>query len=633
MSSSSLRIVSTAAFLQAGAGRLGGLPVDAAETDTAVERHDVEFARPVEIVPTPGPVCPHDPNAALGRRTETVAVDPGLYVPDAGLIDALGAAFCALNEVLPLRRVGAATLVVTARPESFAGLRATIEGRIGPVLMATALPGQLNAALLAVRRRHLVQRAETRADPQLSCRTLDFRPLSVSCVIALAVVVIAAVFVPVTLFSVITLLALLVLLANSALGLAAMAIHFRGRASAPPVPPASDTPLIGKRPVAVSIIVPLFHERDIASRLIERLTRIDYPRALLDILLVVEEDDRTTRDTLAETELPPWMRIIEVPRGSIQTKPRALNFALEFCRGTIVGIYDAEDDPDPQQVRHAVEQFRLSPPNVACLQGQLDFYNPHRNWVARCFTIDYAVWFRLILPALARMGLVIPLGGTTLFLRRTALVRLGGWDAHNVTEDADLGVRLARRGYRTDLLRSVTLEEANCRPWPWIRQRSRWQKGYALTWLVHMRDPVLLWRELGARRFFGIQLLFLGSLGGALLAPFLWSFLLLAMGLPHPWSDALGPIGEPGVAIFLAVGMLVQWALGWIALNERGHRGLACSVPLLSLYHLMATMAVLKAVFEMLFRPFYWDKTSHGCDTPALPSAIGHDLQTGFERL
>ena len=142
----------------------------------------------------------------------------------------------------------------------------------------------------------------------------------------------------------------------------------------------------------------------------------------------------------------------------------------------------------------------------------LDFYNTGANWLARCFAVEYATWFRLILPGLARLGLVVPLGGTTLFFRRDALERLGAWDAHNVTEDADLGLRLARHGYRTELIATVTGEEANCRTWPWVRQRSRWLKGYAMTWAAHMRAPVALWRDLGTRRFVGVQVLFLGTL-------------------------------------------------------------------------------------------------------------------------
>lgn len=217
-----------------------------------------------------------------------------------------------------------------------------------------------------------------------------------------------------------------------------------------------------------------------------------------------------------------------------------MNFALGFTRGSIIGIYDAEDRPDPDQLQRVARHFARAGPDVACLQGALDYYNTGSNWMARCFTLEYASWFRVILPGLSHLGLVVPLGGTTLFLRRHAIEEVGGWDAHNVTEDADLGIRLARRGYRTELIATVTQEEANARPWPWIRQRTRWLKGYAMTWLVHSRNPARLWRDLGAWRFLGLQILLFGTLSQFLLAPVFWSFWLLPLGLPHP-ADALLP--------------------------------------------------------------------------------------------
>jgi cellulose synthase/poly-beta-1,6-N-acetylglucosamine synthase-like glycosyltransferase len=191
-----------------------------------------------------------------------------------------------------------------------------------------------------------------------------------------------------------------------------------------------------------------------------------------------------------------------VPLGTLQTKPRALNYALSFAKGSIIGVYDAEDAPAPDQLHVVVNRFAQRGPEVVCLQGQLDFYNSHSNWLAHCFTVEYATWFRIMLPSLERLGLAIPLGGTTLFFRRDILESLGGWDAHNVTEDADLGIRLARHGYRTEIIDTVTQEEANARAWPWVKQRSHWLKGYAITYGVHMRSPLKLWRDLGAWRFF-----------------------------------------------------------------------------------------------------------------------------------
>ena len=178
-----------------------------------------------------------------------------------------------------------------------------------------------------------------------------------------------------------------------------------------------------------------------------------------------------------------------MPADALKTKPRAMNYALPFCRGDIVGVYDAEDRPDPGQIRAVVQHLQAAPPEVACVQGYLDFYNSGDNWLSRCFTLEYAIWFRVVLLGVQRLGLPIPLGGTSVFFRRSVLEQIGAWDAHNVTEDADLGMRLARFGYRCEMIASTTWEEANCRVRPWIRQRSRWLKGYAITWATHMRRP------------------------------------------------------------------------------------------------------------------------------------------------
>ena len=249
---------------------------------------------------------------------------------------------------------------------------------------------------------------------------------------------------------------------------------------------------------------------------------------------------------------------------------------------------------------------------MVCLQGILDYYNPRTNWLARCFTIEYSSWFRIVLPGIARIGLVVPLGGTTLFFRREALEKLGGWDAHNVTEDADLGVRLCRAGYRTEMLDTVTFEEANCRAWPWIRQRSRWLKGFMVTYLVHMRSPRRLWRDLGAWRFFGFQAFFVGTLGQFLLAPVLWSFWLVVLGVGHPLAASMPPSLLLGGGIVLAASEVLGALIGLAAVSRAGRRHLMWFVPTMMFYFPLGVIAAYKALGELLVKPFFWDKTQHG---------------------
>jgi cellulose synthase/poly-beta-1,6-N-acetylglucosamine synthase-like glycosyltransferase len=428
---------------------------------------------------------------------------------------------------------------------------------------------------------------------------------------------------PVATFGLVLAWSLLTMTLGSLLKLAALLT--RATPGAVPAAPVGE----GALPV-VSVMVALYREADIAARLVRRLERLDYPRDLLDIVLVVEETDRLTRNALAAAALPPWMRVVAVPDGPVRTKPRALNYALDLCRGSIIGVYDAEDAPEPAQIRKVVQHFRQAGPNVACLQGVLDFYNPQANPMARCFALEYAGWFRVVLPGLARLGMPVPLGGTTLFFRREVLERLGGWDAHNVTEDADLGMRLARRGYVTELVDTVTREEACCHPWPWVKQRSRWIKGYMMTLAVHMRHPRLLWQELGPVGFAGFQLLFVATLSQFLLAPVLWLCWLVPTGLvPLPFPPALFPVF---LGLCLAA-EAVNLAVVWTGRRRAGLRQPVLWLLALYAYFPLATVAAYKALWELMHRPFFWDKTSHGLSGPAAAAAARAAEPPGVQRV
>ncbi|MEF3046153.1 glycosyltransferase family 2 protein [Pseudotabrizicola sp. L79] len=542
---------------------------------------------------------------ALARQWETDLVDPRQINPDVRLLDKLGATACLRQQILPLYQRGGVTVIATAWPEDFFKQRPYLTALFGPVAMTIATPDGIEAAVLRLRGHHLAQLAEKRVLSAESCRDLAGRQLTAP-LLAIAVVLLAmALIAPTALLWGLTVWAVVTLILAAALKIAAAVASLQPEAPRPP------PPVMARLPV-VSVMVALYRESDIAPRLISRLGRLDYPQELLDIVLVVEAEDQMTRSALAMTDLPSWMRVVVVPDGKVKTKPRALNFALDHCRGTIVGVYDAEDAPEPDQIRKVVDRFCSLGPEVACLQGVLDFYNPTTNWLSRCFTIEYATWFRLILPGLQRLGLPIPLGGTTLFFRRSVLEDLGGWDAHNVTEDADLGIRLYRHGYRTELIDTSTGEEANCRALPWVKQRSRWLKGYMMTWATHMRDPRLLWRQLGPWRFAGFQVLFLCTLSQFLLMPVLWSFWLAVLAVPHPVADGLPSIALQGLGGLFLFTEIANITLGCIGLRRTKHRLSLLWVPTLQLYFPLGALASYKALWEVVRNPFYWDKTMHG---------------------
>jgi cellulose synthase/poly-beta-1,6-N-acetylglucosamine synthase-like glycosyltransferase len=404
-----------------------------------------------------------------------------------------------------------------------------------------------------------------------------------------------------------------VLIANAmTMGLRLVAIVARLRRA--PARPDADTPRLAdymKLP-RVSILVPLLREEAVAARLLEALAAMDYPPALLDIKLVLEADDAVTRAAIDRAVLPPTTEVVTVPPDTLKTKPRAMNYALPFCRGDIVGVYDAEDRPEPGQIRAVVAHLQAAPPEVACVQGTLDFYNSGDNWLARCFTLEYAIWFRVVLLGVQRLGLPIPLGGTSVFFRRSVLERIGAWDAHNVTEDADLGMRLARFGYRCEMIASTTWEEANCRVRPWIRQRSRWLKGYAVTWATHMRRPRELWQDLGPRGFLGFQVLFLGAITSYLSLPLFWALWAASAGFGLSFWQSLSPWLMWSFLGSMLAGQAVMLATAVIAARDVGRPGLLPWVMALPFYWPLGAIAAWRAIGEIFTRPSYWHKTEHG---------------------
>ncbi len=515
--------------------------------------------------------------------------------------------FWLAHNVLPWMRVGPILLVATARPDRFGPVADALRGSgytIVPVLAGTE---QIDAAIARCFAAPLARAAETRVDARHSCRNWSTRarlgPITAFILLCTLFTAFPVAGLAVLLWAALVTLALFLGLRLS--GLVAYLL---------PDKPAidEDRPQQSRLP-CVSILVPLYKEREIADALIARLRRLTYPKALLDVILVLEEQDEVTRAALRDVNLPSWIRAIEVPQmGPLTTKPRAMNYALDFCRGEILGVWDAEDAPLPDQIETVARHFASAPEDVVCLQGVLDYYNPRTNWRSRCFTIEYNGWFRVILQGIARMGLVVPLGGTTFFFRRDKLSELGGWDAHNVTEDADLGVRLSRAGYRTEIVNTATYEEANFRAWPWVKQRSRWLKGFMVTYLVHMRAPLQLLRDLGPLRFLGVQAFFLGTLGQFLLAPVLWVFWLIFFGLPHPFEQILTPGFLAGCVYLFLVAEAANLLVGMLGVIAGNRRFLLPWVPTMVIYYPLGVLAAYKGLWELAVNPFFWDKTQHG---------------------
>lgn len=363
-----------------------------------------------------------------------------------------------------------------------------------------------------------------------------------------------------------------------------------------------------------TILVPLYKEAAIVPRLVRDINALDYPRTRLDVKLLCEEDDEETVNKVRSMDLPPHFHLVVVPDSQPKTKPKACNYGLQLATGDYCVIFDAEDRPDPDQLKKAVIAFGRVPNNVVCVQAKLNHFNQDQNMLTAWFANEYSMHFELILPAMGAAESPIPLGGTSNHFVTSKLRDLGAWDPFNVTEDADLGIRLHREGYRTAMIDSTTLEEANSQVPNWIRQRSRWNKGYIQTWLVHMRHPFALLSSTGLRGFLSFNLT-MGTAFVLLLNPIFWGLTTLYV------LTQAGIIQQlfPGVIFYVASALLFVGNFIFVYLSvagslQRGMFSLTRTALLSPLYWGLMSWAAWKGFIQLFTNPFYWEKTTHGLD-------------------
>ncbi len=362
-----------------------------------------------------------------------------------------------------------------------------------------------------------------------------------------------------------------------------------------------------------TILVPAYREANVIPHLLENLRQLDYPPSKLEILLLLEEDDHETIQAARAANPPQQVTFVLIPKGEPQTKPKACNVGLFFARGEYLVIYDAEDRPEADQLKKAVIAFRKGVPNLVCVQAALNYFNHNENFLTRMFTLEYSYWFDYMLPGLDCLRLPIPLGGTSNHFRTEILRQLGGWDPYNVTEDADLGIRAAANGYVVGVINSTTYEEANNHLWNWIRQRSRWIKGYLQTVLVHSRNPWHLLKRAGLRNTLGFLTLIGGSPLTFLAAPILWVFYLLFLITRTQALDFLFPPLTLYISLFnLLFGNGLMIYLNMLAIFKRHYFHLLPYTFLNPFYWILHSIASYKAIWQLITRPFYWEKTNHG---------------------
>jgi glycosyltransferase XagB len=535
--------------------------------------------------------------------------------PDRSLLRAADADLYAIRLTMPWRHRDGRLVVATAEPGPETVLFA--RGRWGPAIEFVVVAKfdivfAVQTAFADALSHHAVfELAEL--DPQMSARTVFTAPQMIAGYAALSAVLAGLAFAPLDTLIVLNIAISIFYLGNFVFK--GILVSIGGGRSAE----IDETIAVEARALrddelpVFTVLVPMFHEAAMLPRLAQSLRDLDYPFGKLDIKIVLEVGDLETIEAARALGLEGVFEIIIVPRSEPQTKPKACNFALRFARGQYLVIYDAEDRPERDQLRKVVATFRRSSPNTACLQCRLNYYNAGENWLTRMFTLDYSLWFDQVLPGLERLGMPIPLGGTSNHFRLDVLRELHAWDPFNVTEDADLGIRIGQKGYRVGVVDSTTFEEASCRTGQWLRQRSRWIKGYMQTLLVHTRRPLRFLRSAGPLGFLGFVFFIGGTVLAGLLNPLFWLFYAVWLTAAAANFDVI----FPHVLLFLCLFNLLagNGAFTYLIMLGPIRRGWLDLIPFsftLFAYWVLISIAAYRALWQLIRNPSFWEKTQHG---------------------
>ena len=509
---------------------------------------------------------------------------------------------------------GGSRLVIAPDEDEMQRLSAKIDRQ--PELRArlvVSTPDAIRRLLNGAASRRLLAEALGRldhVDPAFSARRL-LTPLQLAAIILVAILSAAAIMLHgFAAFAPLGLLADGLFLALIVMRMMALSLVL-DRTAKPAPPPARPDP--ARLPV-YTILLPLYDEAHMVGELVRAMNRLDWPRERLDIKFLVEARDRATAAAIERLDLRAPFEVVIVPDALPRTKPKALAYAMPLMRGDFVTVYDAEDRPDPGQLLEAFSAFEAGGERLACVQAPLLIDNGDANGLTGLFAMEYAALFDGLLPLLAAFDLPLPLGGTSNHFRRSALERIGGWDPYNVTEDADIGIRLARFGLAARMITRPTYEEAPLTSRLWLSQRTRWLKGWMQTFLVHTRHPVRLWREIGTFRLAGFLLTSFGSVLAAAVYPiYLLTALLLIIDPALLWRAS-----SPLVAGFVMLNLfnfvaayLVFSLLAGAAYRQRGRRRPAGALIFLPAYWLLLSLACYRALFELVIAPHRWAKTPH----------------------
>lgn len=589
-------------------------PVELSHAEEAAVRAGVPLQ--AALMATPG-LRPLDYFRLLAATHDLRFLDLGATPPDRELLDAALVATYAREGVIPWRREADGTVIVAVSQLTPDAARLAWSWFGRHVRFAVATSRDISRAAqqaFAEELSHRAVHALAERDPTMSARQVLSRSQAVALLFLLLPLATGLIMAPTATLLTLSAVMGLFYLGNLVFrGVLVLAGAGRGWGAEDKALAEAAARLTEDELPSFTILVPMFREPEVLPILVHALRRLDYPKAKLDIKIVLEQGDTATIAAATAMELEGIFEIVLVPPSRPQTKPKACNYALPFARGDYLVIYDAEDKPEPDQLRKVAATFRRGGSKLACVQCRLNYYNARENWLTRMFTLDYSLWFDLMLPGLERLGAPIPLGGTSNHFRTQVLRELHAWDPFNVTEDADLGIRLTQKGWRVAVIDSTTYEEANCHVGNWIRQRSRWIKGYMQTFLVHTRRPMTLLNAVGPLGLLAFIFFVGGTALSGVLNPVFWAIFLAFLLLPAGMTEGLLPPALAYVAminlvagngLFIWLSMLAPLRRRWLDLTPLGLTAAA--------YWALMSIAAWKALIQLVTKPFYWEKTQHG---------------------
>jgi glycosyltransferase XagB len=366
-----------------------------------------------------------------------------------------------------------------------------------------------------------------------------------------------------------------------------------------------------------TILIPLYREEFKVKSILQAMDSINYPKDKLDVKLIIENDDALTRKALVLNKIPKYVHIIKVPTSLPRTKPKALNYAIPFVKGDYVTVYDAEDIPEKDQLLKSVYAFRTLPENYACVQAKLNFYNKDQNILTRFFGIEYSLWFEYLLRGLSLLNMPVPLGGTSNHFKKSKLAEVGYWDPYNVTEDADLGIRLYMKGYKVHLMNSITMEEAPDNLSIWIAQRSRWIKGFIQTFFVFIRNRDA-YKKLGFVKISSIYIFVGFSTYGFFIFPWLFIIFMLEVDSRIYYLCSVNALFSFSYMYMTAYFVIKNNVTSLTKLTLKD----CCTLIIWPAYFVLHTIACYRSIWETIRNPFKWNKTPHGTKMRVLQDRV-----------